>query len=105
MTQEYFDDYIGNQKHYSSWLDLYGYVNITDLSNLEIVSGWLDLSFTCMTSLGKLERVQGDLSLRGVVLTSLGNLEHVSGQICCTRNSSTHKLLLNSEFKDQIRLV
>ena len=84
ITPEYYDDYIGNQKHYK---------------------GDLDLNQTDVTSLGNLKHVGGRLGLVSINLTSLGNLETVGGNIYCTRGSSTYDLLKNSRFKDQIRLV
>ena len=82
ITQEYYDDYIGNQKTYD---------------------GDLFLSQTNITSLGSLETVNGMLYLGGTHLTSLGNLKHVGGKIAYSKDSPTHKLLLGSEFKDKIK--
>ena len=124
-TPEYFNDYISNQTHhYGDYLDLEGSditdlgslenvgsnlnlqeTDITSLGNINSVGGHLSLSYTGITSLDNLNSVGGGLFLIGVKLISLGKLEHVSGKIYCSRGSSTHKLLMNSKFKDQIRLV
>ncbi len=120
ITQEYFDDHIGHQTHYDGEeLNLYN-TNITSLRKLETVEGWLTLNYskltslenlksvgdnlqlgdTNITSLGNLKHVGGRLGLVGTNLTSLGKLEHVGRHIYCTRDSDTHKLLMNSKFKD-----
>ena len=122
LTQEYFDDHIGNRKHYEGYLALYE-TNITSLGKLETVGGYLDLESTkiaslgnlksvgdgldlndCsnLTSLGKLEYVRGDLDLSKTNITDLGKLETVGGDIHCTEGSTTHKLLMNSKFADQV---
>ena len=82
LTQEYYDDYIGNQKHIEGDLDL-RVTNITNLGKLESISGNLNLYFSKMLpSLGKLESVGGDLNLsRSTEITSLGNLKHVGGHL------------------------
>lgn len=124
VAQEYFDDYISIKKNYYGDLnleedditDLGGLENvdgnlslyktkITDLGNLRRVGGYLALSHTKITSLGKLEYVGGILYLVGVDLTSLGNLKYVDGSINCTDGSDTHKLLMDSDFADQIKAV
>ena len=102
MTQQYFDDYIGNQKHYKGNLDLYG-LNLTSLGKLETVSGWIDLSWSKITSLGNLKGVSGGLNLRDSKITSLGNLEYMEGSyIHCDEGSTIHKLLMDSKFKEKV---
>ena len=83
ITQEYYDGYIGNQTNYG---------------------GGLFLLSSQITSLGKLERVEGYLCLNSVNLTSLGNLDYVSDDIYCDRGTSTHKLLIHSKFRDQVKI-
>lgn len=143
MTQEYFDDYIGNQTHYEGDLDVTrtnftslgkletisgsliahtskiktlgnlehvgGEVvsnrNMTSLGNLKRVDGKVTIYSSNITSLGNLEYAGGDLYLSHKTnLTSLGNLEHVVGEIRCSSKTTTLDLLLNSKFKDQLRV-
>ena len=127
ITQEYYDDYIGNQKHYEGDLSLYGSEvtslgklesveddlnlhksKVTSLGNLKSVGGFLSLPLTGITSLGNLESVGsygGCLHLQGAELTSLGNLKSVGGIIYCTLDSSTYELFMNSEFRDKVTAV
>ena len=123
MTQEYFDDYIGNQKQHKGDLIIHsksvkslgiiehvdGELMIDDdhtsLSNLEYVKSGLDVSFSNITSLGNLKHVGRDLNLYDTEITSLGKLEHVGGKIICRRNSDTYEFLMNSKFKDQVKTM
>ena len=122
VTKEYFDDYIGTESLYWRALNLSG-VGVSDLGELqhvsgdlilekskikslgklESVSGELDLRNTEIKSLGELKRVQSYLDLRGTHITDLGKLEHVGIRVYCTERSVTHTLLLDSKFKNQIR--
>ena len=123
ITQEYFDDYIGNQKNHEGSLNLHtsgvkslgklesveGYLeltqtNLTTLGNLKTVGGELSLVDTNITSLGNLESVGQGLDLLGTNLTSLGKLNHVGGRIYCKEDSVIYKLLMDSKFKSKIRL-
>ncbi len=122
LTPEYYDDHIGNQTHYKGDLNLM-YTKITSLGKLEHVGGWIDLDNTThlkslgklehastsifmrrtnVTSLGNLKSVGFNLDLRRTNLTDLGKLEQVGGSIFCTRDSDTHKLLINSKFVDRV---
>ena len=103
ITPEYFDDYIGIKRHHNGDIDLRD-VGVSSLGNLETIWGYLDLNSVNLTSLGNLKIVSGSLDLRFVNITSLGKLEHVGGRIYYTEDSSTHKLLLNSKFKDKMRV-
>ncbi len=76
--------------------------NITSLGKLESVSVMLGLSGTKITSLGNLKAVNGHLHLSYTNITDLGELEYVGGDIHCVKGSDTHKLLMNSKFKDQV---
>ncbi len=102
MTQQYFDDYIGNQTHYKGDLNLYG-LNLTSLGKLETVSGWIDLRFSKLTSLGNLKGVSGGLDLRDSEITSLGKLEYMEGSyIHCDKGTTLYEHLMDSKFKDQV---
>ena len=101
ITQEYFDDYIGNQKHYEGRMNLFK-SDISSLGKLESVSKWLSVSGTKITSLDNLKTVCSNLIVINTNLTSLGKLKTVGGDIYCTKGSTTHKLLMNSKFKDQV---
>ncbi len=124
VTKEYFDEYIGDQDHFEGNLILSD-ANITSLGNLESVGGNLGLSYTKITSLGKLNRVSGNVFLNNLDITTLGKLERVGGAILlggtnlkslgkldqvrrkieCTKNTSTHELLMNSKFRDKIVIL
>ena len=103
ITQEYYDDYIVSQKNFEGSLTLYK-SNITSLGNLESVGGDLTLYKSNVTSLGNLKVVEGWLGLSRSKITSLGKLEYVGDNIYCTRNSNTHKMTLDSKFKNQVRI-
>ena len=124
MTQEYFDEYIGNQTHHKGNLyiphstgvtslgmlehvdgDLMvddDHTSLRSLSNLEFVKGELDLSYSKVASLGNLKHVGLDLDLRGTNITDLGKLEHVGGDIYCSTGTTTDELFVNSKFSDKI---
>ena len=101
LTPEYFDDYIGIQSHYKGDLNLM-YTKITTLGKLEHASTSIFMRRTNITSLGNLKSVGFNLDLRETNITDLGKLEQVGGSIFCTRDSSTHELLLNSKFVDRV---
>lgn len=126
MTQEYFDIRIGNKKHYEGDLRYLGETQITSLGKLETISGSvaifrskkitslgnlrmmdgdLSLFWSKITSLGELEHVGGNLSLINTDITDLGNLKSVGGVIHYTNDSSTHKLLMDSKFRDQAEAI
>ncbi len=120
ITQEYYDEYIGNQTHYEGHLNLINNSNVTslgnlkrlmgglylsdnkinDLGDLEYVGRNLDLRRSNITSLGKIKSVGGNLNLIDVNITSLGKLEYVGRYIDCTKGSVIHELLMDSKFKD-----
>lgn len=104
ITKEYFDDYISIKRHHNGILNLEG-VNITSLGNLKSVGGYLALSHTGMTSLDNIEHVGSVLILNETNLTNLGKLERVDGDVYCNVGTTTYDLLMNSKFKDKIRLV
>ena len=76
--------------------------NITDLGNLRWVGEYLDIEGTDIPTLGKLEYVGRDLDLQYTNLIDLGKLGYVSGRIHCTKGTTTHKLLLDSEFEFKV---
>ena len=100
ITQEYFEDYIGNQKHYEGSLDLRGN-GVKSLGMLERINGYLEMG-TRVVSLGDLVYIGGHLNLEGSGMTSLGNLEYVGGTIYSSTNSIIYGVLMNSKFKDQV---
>ena len=104
ITQEYFDDYVSNQKHYDGMLNLYD-SEITSLGKLESVEGSLRLDNPKMITLGNLKHVSGHLGLVNLDLTDLGKLESVGGFIYCATNSSTYDLLMDSKFSDQVTIT
>ena len=68
-------------KHIDGELYLRDLPEITDLSNVETVSGCLDLENSNVKSLGNLQSVGGDLYLGYSKITSLGNLKSVGGSL------------------------
>ncbi len=82
LTQQYFDDYIAIHEHYEGNLFIHS-PNITSLGNLKSVSGWLQFGNNTM-------------------VVSLGKLESVGGKVYCVMGGYTHKLLMDSEFKNKI---
>ena len=124
VTQEYFDDYIGNQKSFVGNLSLrqskvttlgkleyvygslrLGNIKISSLGNLKSVSNYLNLNGSGVTTLGNLEYVGFFLDLSNVNLTSLGKLEYVRESIYCTEGTTTCDLLMNSKFRNQVRYI
>ena len=69
------------QKHIDGDLNLSGVPEITDLGNVETISGFLELNDSKVTSLGNLTSVGGDLSLYNSKVASLGNLTSVGGEL------------------------
>ena len=83
-------------------LCLDGNDSIKSLGNLKHVGGNLFIFGLNITTLGNLEHVGGVINLGRTNLTSLGKLDQVGRGIGCSSNSSTHKLLMDSKFKDQV---
>ena len=69
------------QKRLKCDLDLTDFPEITDLGNVETISGFLDLYNSKVASLGNLTSVGGYLNLEDSKVTSLGNLTSVGGNL------------------------
>ena len=101
MTQEYYDDYIGNQTHHKGNL-LLNSSSVKSLGRLKHVDGHLDIQHSKVTTLGNLEHVSEYLYAEQIELTSLGNLKSVGEEIFCNEGGATYELFMNSKFKDQV---
>ena len=101
MSQEYFDDYIGNHTYFGDNLYLCD-STVKSLGMLEHVNGNLNITNSELTSLGEVKHVEGDLDIEHSNITSLGKLEYVGGVIFCIEGSVIHELLMDSKFKDDV---
>ena len=101
ISQEYFVDYMAIHERHDHNIILHK-VNIDDLGELRHLGCAFHLNDSKITSLGKLETVEGDLRFHNTQLTDLGNLRQVGGSIFCDGGSDTHRLFMDSKFKEQV---
>ena len=99
------------QKFIDGNLDIDELPEITDLGNLEKISGNLILKDSNITSLGNLKTVRGILDLRNTKIKNLGKLENVGASIILL-DSEIHSLgntkigdkifILSGQFSDEL---
>ena len=95
------------QKRLKGDLDLSDFPEITDLGNVETISGYLYLSHSKVTSLGNLTSVGGDLALDNSEVASLGKLQKVGESIYIKDGQFSEELLAKYKnlFPRKIRIL
>ena len=84
---------LGNVETISGYLSLYKTQSITSLGNLTSVGGFLSLTNSKLTSLGNLTSVGSNLYLDNSKVASLGNLKKVGGSIYIDEGQFSEELL------------